>query len=772
MTSENKKSALTQGLMARESWTDYINWNDEYDPVFEGANASTHHHQEYGSQYSNPANYSSDRHDLLLANQGLLSDYEFVSAPSSTAEGTSPLGQDSSWPSTTTGTSPFMDRAMAYPSSINVCEDLLSPSHVSAISPLFGSDSFTSPNSYPTTARPLPFNPYLATSPNAFNNLDISASQALSNLGSWVEQSPLPQSNHGEFSSRVGINEIPEIVCEGTMPISIPFSQKSSPTFPSQQWTATPTEPQEQQQQQLPTPSQPINISQSRFQRQQVPPLLPVSPDHRSLPRSASLSSSISKHERRRSRTSISQSRNEYAWVNYEPQSETNSLVPSVNGIQGRRNRGRVGPLRVDQRSHAALMRRVASCSSCRKRKEKCDPGIPCRSCIEYYKGDLINHPCRDFRISDLSNDFLAERLGWHPIERSISSFVGPHGYHEATDLTYRIPLTFGFGPALMLSVHPVQIADMPRLRHNHLIYSWPPNTTAPIQHTHAVLPAVITAQAKLSLQNDLDKHLALLVKQHFREFPLFCSPLNILREVYILYRTLPTMSAYARLLEQSLKLLVLVHIGGDVTLPTSSTHPDLQDLMNATMQQNSEQLTTTPCFIRSQFGAVMPSLALCIMKEVLLSLEQLLVHRDPKEWPIALATLIVVLITVESIQYHAAKLPYHYSYDSLTSRSQLESESRVDDEGAVKSLLGFYAVCFSSCHTKLHERWDAGRTMGDAGHGATPGDKFIESVREAIRKAASEDDYLVRKAGAQRAGDDMRYFFDRLAARLLVLNP
>jgi hypothetical protein len=149
-------------------------------------------------------------------------------------------------------------------------------------------------------------------------------------------------------------------------------------------------------------------------------------------------------------------------------------------------------------------------------------------------------------------------------------------------------------------------------------------------------------------------------------------------------------------------------------------------------------------------------------MKEVLSSLEVLFVKRDSREWPVSLATLIVILMTVESIQYHAAKIPYHDSYDSGVSHAKQENDNIMDDEG-VKSLLNFYSACFPGCHARLSADWH-----GEGEFGITPEDKFVQSVRDAIRTAMP---YLESKATAERAGDDMGFFFDRLAARLLVLR-
>ncbi|KAF2112457.1 hypothetical protein BDV96DRAFT_580767 [Lophiotrema nucula] len=431
-------------------------------------------------------------------------------------------------------------------------------------------------------------------------------------------------------------------------------------------------------------------------------------------------------------------------------------------------------------------MRVIGACSNCKKRKERCDPGIPCKSCLEHYKGDLVQNPCRDRLLSDLSDAFLSDRLGWHPTARPLESFFSASQPEFYTHSSYMIPLKLGFGSSLYLPVHALQVDDTDTLLHDHVVYAWPPTSSTGEQHTHAVLPAILTPEAEASLHDTLHGHLSLLVTHHFRSFPLYCSQLRILREVYIFYRSLPSNSLHSRLLHQALKLLVLVHIGGDLALPHPSTDPILTNLVQATMSHlpNDETITPTPCFIRAQFGAIMPSLALSLMKDVLSSLEQLFLNRECHEWPLALAVSIVVLLTIESVHYHAAKLPYHASFDTHKRTRSDEELCRSDNTG-VTTLLRFYAACFSGCHARLKPDWEGevaqtsiydttstsfGTGTIDPATGLKAEDKFVESVREAVRKA-SPGGYLVRKASGEREGESMEWFFDRLVARLLVLK-
>lgn len=63
-------------------------------------------------------------------------------------------------------------------------------------------------------------------------------------------------------------------------------------------------------------------------------------------------------------------------------------------GVQGRLAKGRNKGLDPKQKSEAALMRLIGSCSNCRQRKEKCDSGKPCKSWIKHCQGNLVHHPC------------------------------------------------------------------------------------------------------------------------------------------------------------------------------------------------------------------------------------------------------------------------------------------------------------------------------------------------------------------------------------------
>ncbi|KAJ4380045.1 hypothetical protein N0V86_004352 [Didymella sp. IMI 355093] len=289
-----------------------------------------------------------------------------------------------------------------------------------------------------------------------------------------------------------------------------------------------------------------------------------------------------------------------------------------------------------------------------------------------------------------------------------------------------------------------------------------------PKQRSEAALMRIIvlTAPAVASLTQDLDAHLARLVMTEFSAFPLYVSQLRTLRSVYIFFRSSRTDSKETRVLLQALKLLVLVHVGGDITLPEQTESRFLARLIHDTMDVSSDH-RPTPCFIRSQFGAIMPELAQELMRGVLSSLELLLLGRNEEDWPVTLAILMVVLMTVESIHYHSAKRPYHEAID--TAHTAITSDLVEIDNQSVDKLLTFYNACFYACHTRLRPNWEGELDKG-AGR-ASASDTFIKNMREAISNA-SPSGYLVRKAHQARCDDeDMGFYFDRLVARLLLLE-
>lgn len=750
-----------------ESWDEFVAWDvDEfYDPLF-GNDLSLQGSQGEGfsPNYHLSESVISEQPYLVSAPPSVIDgtpSLDFtVSAPPSNFGNSSSYGQIycSSPSFDTNTTSPLLGIGEAqYFGSFDACDSRLSPTINRQESPIIDTQYeriLGSSNGSLETTTETVFNPHVAGSLHSFSGLDVRATQIL-NAGSWMVEQPQI------------IEPIPEADEQYAVAVPIAIPQNQSQTFSHSIGPYPHSETHEHL-----IRSRAVTIPQGSRRpasyNPRVPPILSGSPTSYRRPRN-NLSRSNSRNEgRRKMHTPSPTTPENFGWISYNMNSQTNRLAPtSTEGPQGRVLRGRKKGLTAEQRSHAALMRNVGACSNCKRRKEKCDPGTPCRSCLDHYKGDLVNHPCRDRVLSDLSTAILSDRLGWHPTARPIKTFVAPNTFDISRGIVYTIPLQWGFGPELMIPVNAVHIEDEQTQFHEHIIYDWPPGSSQGARHTHIVLPAMLTDEAVSSLMQTLDKHLTDLVMHNFNMFPLYKSPLQILREVYIFFRNLHHQSPHKRTLLQALKLLVLVHIGGDITLPPPQSNTNLSQLMRDTMAIASDD-APTPCFIRSQFGSVMPGLALAYLKQVLTSLERLLLNRDSEDWPITLALLLTVLMTVESVHYHAAKTPYHHSFDT-TPVSNMEEDLRLSDD-LVSTLLDYYKACFIGCHSRLRPDWE-GEPVSAHQVGASSSDVFIEGLRTAMKNASSAGGYLSRKAVERREGDDMGHFFDRLVGSLLLLK-
>lgn len=783
-----------------DDFDDLIDWNigDIYNPILESD----------GSFFDVESNGFSDSYHIA---ESTASDQHFTSAPPLLSDGPPSIGYTVSGPPSlleghssfghayavspsfdTTTTFPFMDPGNEqYFGSFGASDGVLSPPCGITDPPVLDTrfalipDSTQQPPGSYETVRDTVFNPHVAGSSNAFSGLDVRVSQVFSNVGGWADQPQIiePIAEAENYPTESYPIRIPQT--SGSFHSDTTYA-RSEGTYQHQNRSRAVTIPEAARG----ASSYKHSSSYSRWS-QRMTPTLSASPVAHRLARSCTLSRSTSQSRRKLATPSPTES---YGWVSYQPNPLTNKLAPtSTDGIQGRTPRGRKKGLTAEQRRHAALMRIVGACTNCQRGKRKCDEGTPCKPCLEHYKGDLVNHPCRDRLLTNLSDAFLSERLGWHPTSRSLESFTAPSGFNVLTDITCTIPLLFGFGSPLLVAVNPLQLDDSRTLVHDHIVYSWPPDQSPEAPHRHAVLPAVISTDTSFDLQQALDDHLSKLVTHHFRGFPLYSSSLRILKDIYIFSRSISPATPHAHTLHQALKLLVLVHTGGDITLPAPTSHPILAQLIRNTMGL-PPTLQPTPCFIRAQFGATMPALAQTLMQQVLSSLEQLYLNHDSADWPLALAITLVVTMTLESIQYHAAKLPYHHNLPVSPSTSpsppppppqtktqtQTQSNSHTHThDPAIQTLLAFYSACYAPCHERLrphceHDREPAQRDV-------SPEDAFIESVRRAIGEAGRAG-YLAGKAacgdgdgvggGDRNANRDgsrgMGWFFDRLVVRVL----
>lgn len=249
----------------------------------------------------------------------------------------------------------------------------------------------------------------------------------------------------------------------------------------------------------------------------------------------------------------------------------------------------------------------------------------------------------------------------------------------------------------------------------------------------------------------------------------------------------------------------MLVHIGGDTSVDATDSNVD-RILTSAfgtggaaipwTSQPTCAPSSPTPCFIRGQLGRIMPTLALRLMRDVLSRLERMALGRQCAQYPVVLATFGVLLMTVESVQYHAAKRAYHAPYDvdqsgggggggggGCESVERDSSEGRKLDEQGVEELLNFYRVCYGSCHSRFRSEDEEVTCLVDdlgavglgaaeqGGASAEAGTRFLISLKEKIRKTRQ---YLLEKKQKKMdgaAGEELNGFFDRLLARLFLLS-
>jgi hypothetical protein len=304
-------------------------------------------------------------------------------------------------------TSPLVGRDDArYFGSYGACDGLLSPLRKD-IEPFVLDTRSERIVDSPSEARTDAYrNPY-----GAISRMDVSTSAIFAQAGTWVDQ-PLIIEPIAECDEH--LNDT--VSSPGVQPQYHSFD--SSSTSCSQPQGLEPTRSRAIT---IPRPNHKDASHNSARSHSQwsttVPPILSVSPTTHRITRGAALSRSSSRTEsRRKMATPSPTSSNSFSWVSYHMDRQTKKLAPTAaEGGQGRAMRGRKKALTADQRSQAALMRIVGACSNCQRRKEKCDPGTPCKSCLVHYKGDLVQHPCRDRLLSDFSKAFLSERLGWHP---------------------------------------------------------------------------------------------------------------------------------------------------------------------------------------------------------------------------------------------------------------------------------------------------------------------------------------------------------------------
>jgi hypothetical protein len=454
--------------------------------------------------------------------------------------------------------------------------------------------------------------------------------------------------------------------------------------------------------------------------------------------------------------------------IQYSASEGTHRLHPIIIP-GGRRPRGRTGALNEAQRISTANMRKVKACQSCRMRKAKCDPGIPCRQCINYYKHSLIHHPCRGQSLEDIADKLLKGHI--FPRKRNLGLDFGVTSRPWANS-DFTVYLSLGFGQPLEWSaqvVGPVECVKYPKeLRHDHIVYQWP-STERTVKKQWS-FPALLTNTTEL--KDAVDKHLTKLIDnpENFKRFPRFGSPLVVLKHIYLFYLKLCSNreeEQARKLLGQAFKLMNLIHIGGDTLISPSQQSRDLLDLFFSPEVREEE---VVPCYIRGQLGEVFSKLASEYMKEVLSKLEIECLNKNCSKFPLIICTFMVLMMSIESIQHKTHKDTFHSAQDGVLA----SNGSTGDDIDGMVDLLEFYKNCFAGCHrdrllsgADIERYWTNPRSAGPS---FIAGQQVLAELRNGIQQARF---YLTErsKESLNTSGGDITVFFDRLVARLLLLE-
>jgi hypothetical protein len=135
------------------------------------------------------------------------------------------------------------------------------------------------------------------------------------------------------------------------------------------------------------------------------------------------------------------------------------------------------------------------------------------------------------------------------------------------------------FAPTMSLPLDAPRRSD--DVIHEHVAYPWPPDSTTLSIQTDHVLSAVTSADTFSNLAQLQDPLLPVLVRAHLRAFAPCYFDSRVLRLVYICLRDLSAEILHRVSIEQALRLLFLVHAGGNMTLPSRCENKALAQLID-----------------------------------------------------------------------------------------------------------------------------------------------------------------------------------------------
>jgi hypothetical protein len=220
--------------------------------------------------------------------------------------------------------------------------------------------------------------------------------------------------------------------------------------------------------------------------------------------------------------------------------------------------------------------------------------------------------------------------------------------------------------------------------------------------------------------------------------------------------------------LEHALKLLILVHVGGDVGV--REDEHSLRIVKNYMPGYNGCKVT--PCFIRAQLGPVFSRIASKLMRQVLTELEILSPSQNRSHFPMVVGTFSVLFMTMESLQHHLAKLPYHTHHDNPQPLRDLEQDPsmtrNMDELDGADILLRFYKA--TACHAQLKRIADLNPLPSSLTAFDVDPTGFLTDLKRAVESARDYLDERLRIKTVPMA--DTSGFFDRLLAKMYMLGP
>ena len=426
------------------------------------------------------------------------------------------------------------------------------------------------------------------------------------------------------------------------------------------------------------------------------------------------------------------------------------SRPKKANG-QPKQKPGRKPGMHLQDAAKTAYQRLMGACDYCKSGKRSCDAGTPCKHCqrqeISCIRRGLQTHV----------NNMLAPQMRWHPFARTPSSFFAS-GYHVING-SFVISFGFAFGPPLRARVQaiaPVQIRD---LEHRHVYYLIQNVLRAePCCSDDVMLP--VQFECPDELPQLIEGHLDNLVSNHLAEFKAFQSECRIFSSIVKLYGHYTQENRqYAALLHTSLKLLILVHSGDTFV---NSQDIQILQVLNRLVPMYDGTQNVVACLLRAQSGRYIPGLARSLLKTVLDKLIEYCGQKRSDQHPIILAVFVLVLMSLESIMHHGARLGFHhYLNDAHATIEESRTLSLANGEKSASELLKFYKDGFENCHRamiQITENQYAPRTVPE---------QFLADVCQAIQSA---EPYLRGRAAIHvESLQDVNQLFDRLLAKLFL---